>query len=156
MVGLLGLAALSVVAASCGARVSPYLGASGGGTDVGAGSGQAAEALGATTTTVRCTSSTTTSSTTTTTKPGAKAAATTTTTKPKSTGSIPVDDDDHHRSVLDLAGVGLGIGVRSVVFGTRDDRVRRRGGGRRGGWGDQSPGLVGHRHVVGFQLLAVR
>jgi ABC-type branched-subunit amino acid transport system substrate-binding protein len=55
--GLLGVLVLSLVATSCGARVSPYLGAAGGGTDA----NQTAQALG-TAATAPCT---TTSSTTT-------------------------------------------------------------------------------------------
>ncbi len=46
--GLLGVLVLSLVATSCGARVSPYLGASGGGTETGQNTAQAA---GTTTTT---------------------------------------------------------------------------------------------------------
>jgi branched-chain amino acid transport system substrate-binding protein len=76
--GLLGVVVvLSVVATSCGARVSPYLGASDG--VGGASSGSAAQALGATTTTAPCGSPTTPTT-------GAKSSSTTTT-KPKSTAT---------------------------------------------------------------------
>ena len=81
--GLLAVLALSLVAASCGARVSPYLGSAttGGGTE----SGGVAQALG-TATTVPCTSGTSTTTTPTTAAGGAKSS-TTTTTKAKSGGS---------------------------------------------------------------------
>jgi ABC-type branched-subunit amino acid transport system substrate-binding protein len=56
--GLLGVLVLSLVATSCGARVSPYLGAAGGGTDA-----NQAQALGSATTVPCTTTSTSTAST---------------------------------------------------------------------------------------------
>jgi ABC-type branched-subunit amino acid transport system substrate-binding protein len=84
--GLLGVLVLSLVAASCGARVSPYLGS--GTTDGGTGSaGVGAQALGSATT-VPCTSATSSTSTTTAAaSAGGAKSSTTTTTKPKTTGS---------------------------------------------------------------------
>lgn len=76
-VGLLGVLVLALVGTSCGARVSPYLGATGGGTEANG----VAQAAGSATT-VPCTTSTTAAATTTTakSKSGAKAASSTTTT----------------------------------------------------------------------------
>lgn len=79
--GLFGVLVLAIIATSCGARVSPYLGASGGGTEPN-GIAQAAGSA----TTVPCTTSSTaaaaTTTTTTTAKSRSAAAAPTTTTTP--------------------------------------------------------------------------
>jgi ABC-type branched-subunit amino acid transport system substrate-binding protein len=77
--GLLGVLVLSLLAASCGARVSPYLGASGGGTEANG----VAQAAGSATTVPCSTTSTAAAAATTTTakaKSGSKAASSTTTT----------------------------------------------------------------------------
>jgi ABC-type branched-subunit amino acid transport system substrate-binding protein len=72
--GLLGVLVVGLIATSCGARVSPYLGASGGGTEPGI-----AQAAGSATT-VPCTTTSTAAATTTTAKSKSAAASSTTTT----------------------------------------------------------------------------
>lgn len=79
--GLLGVLVLSVIATSCGARVSPYLGASGGGTETN-GIAQAAGSA----TTVPCATTSTAATTTTAGKSGS-ASATKTTAKSKSSST---------------------------------------------------------------------
>jgi ABC-type branched-subunit amino acid transport system substrate-binding protein len=71
--GLLGVLVLALVATSCGARVSPYLGAAGGGTDA----NQTAQALG-TAATVPCTTTSTTATPTTTPPKGGSSTTSTT------------------------------------------------------------------------------
>ena len=73
--GLFALLVLSLIATSCGARVSPYLGASGGGTEANG----VAQAVGSATT-VPCSTSTTSTAATTTTTTKSKGTATSSTT----------------------------------------------------------------------------
>jgi ABC-type branched-subunit amino acid transport system substrate-binding protein len=120
--GLLGILVLSLIATSCGARVSPYLGASGGGTDANG----IAQAAGSATTVPCSTGAAATSGsgpTTTTAKSKSTSAATTSSTTSTTTCTTPAE------ALGGTSGsAGSGGGVRTASNGATANAASAAGG----------------------------